>query len=107
MRLKAASSLNSVHRAQDRLGHEVDAGIRVQHHVVESAAGPFGVEVLADEESALVIDGIDHLLGFFRVHLEADEAANLLVSRSEDKDAEGVVTFAQDVWAAASNDDAV
>src|SRR5271166_1810724 len=98
---------DSIHGKQDALGDELEAGIRIQHQMVELATRPFCIEVLADERGALLIDGIHHLRGLFLLYLQTNQATYFFVARAKYKGPKGVMALAENVRRAASDNDAV
>src|SRR5262249_49110589 len=105
--LQGGAALQIVHGSEDHVGRVLDTVIGVKHHVVKTAAGPLRVEILADEGRALAIDRVDILGCIFLAHLQPNEAADFLLARAIDKNAEGVLARTEDIGGAAAYDDTV
>src|SRR5512144_2026579 len=106
-RLHPALLLDRVHGGENDVADVVEAVVGVQHKVVEAAAWPIGVEVLAHEFRALAIDGVDHLSGVLLAHFELDQSANLFLARAVDEYVKGIGTLAKNVRRAAADNHAV
>src|SRR6516164_4776628 len=104
---KAPGVFNSVHGVHYRVRYEVDSHVGIEHHVVKSSAWPLGVVILAYEQRTFAINGVDHLLGFFLLHLDSSKPTDFLVARAEDKHTERVMPLAKDVRCTTSHNDAM
>ena len=78
------------HGVEDGRDHDFVADGRVDHHVVETAGGPVGPEVVFYKFNAVAIHGVDQFFGFFFVVPDPAQAPQLFRPGGVEEDVERV-----------------
>src|SRR5438093_9997755 len=98
--------LKAVHGFQNGGDNVLVSNGGVDHHVIERAGRPIGVEVVFNELNAFTVDRVHHLFGFAFTLTDTTQPAQLLGARRVEENAEHVVPLSQKVRITPPHDDA-
>src|ERR1700679_3099420 len=99
--------IESSHEIQNHLNHGLIADRSVNHRVVDGAIGPVHPEVLLDESTTFVIDGIDELFGILLTLAATEQTSKLIFSWSIKKYTQSVLAALEELLRSPSDDDRV
>ena len=94
-------------QVHDRLNYGLITYSRIDHGVINRAAGPLDFEILFDEISAFEIDCIHQLVGLLFGLAAGQQSPHLIISRSVQKYSQCVGVVPENKLRSSSDDDAI
>src|SRR5580700_696145 len=83
------------------------ADFGIDHGVVDRPAGPFDFEILGDEISSFLVNGVHKLDGFLLAFASTDHPAYFFFPGGIKKDTQHILAVSEEMLRSSSNDNAV
>src|SRR5207244_12844926 len=96
-----------MHRIQNRRDNVFIADRCVNHHVIQTAGRPVGVEVMFHKDDAILVDRVHQFFGCALAPADFSQTSELLRARRIQKDVKRIRPLAEKIWRAPAHDDAI